>query len=58
VVPGISWQAHVGGLLTGLMIAWGLVKARESHQKAGTVGIFALVIGVIAVATIARFVLG
>jgi membrane associated rhomboid family serine protease len=57
VVPGISWQAHVGGLLTGLMIAWGLVKARESHQKAGTVGIFALVIGVIVVATIARFVL-
>jgi hypothetical protein len=39
------------------MIAWGLVKARKSHQKAGTVGIFALVIGVIVVATIARFVL-
>jgi membrane associated rhomboid family serine protease len=58
VVPGISWQAHVGGLLTGLILAWGLVKSRESHQKLGTFAIFALVIGLLAVALVGRFVLG
>lgn len=57
LVPGISWQAHIGGLLTGLAIAWGLVKARESGGKTSSVGVFSLVTGVIVVLTVARFVL-
>lgn len=32
VVPGISWQAHVGGLLVGALVAGILVKTRGSHQ--------------------------
>lgn len=31
VVPGISWQAHVGGLLTGAALAWGLVKSARGR---------------------------
>lgn len=58
VVPGISWQAHIGGLLTGLALGWGLVKVRESAGKVNTLGVFALVVGVIVVLTVARFVLG
>ena len=57
IVPGISWQAHIGGLLTGLAIAWGLVKARESAKTLGSIGIFLAVFGVIAVLTLTRFIL-
>lgn len=57
VVPGISWQAHIGGLLIGLAIAWGLVKSRESAKTLGSIGIFLAVFGVIAVLTLTRFIL-
>jgi membrane associated rhomboid family serine protease len=57
VVPGISWQAHIGGLLTGLAIAWGLVKSRESAKTLGSIGIFLAVFGLIAVLTLTRFIL-
>lgn len=33
VVPGISWQAHIGGLLVGALVAWILVKTRESSLQ-------------------------
>ena len=32
VVPGISWQAHVGGLITGALVAGILVKTRGAQQ--------------------------
>jgi len=32
VVPGISWQAHIGGLLTGALTAGILVKTRGAQQ--------------------------
>lgn len=32
VVPGISWQAHIGGLLVGALVAGILVKTRGAHQ--------------------------
>lgn len=31
--PNISWEGHLGGLLTGAMVTFGLVQARKLHQK-------------------------
>ncbi|WP_043534604.1 rhomboid family intramembrane serine protease [Actinomyces polynesiensis] len=33
ITPGISWQAHVGGLVTGLVVAW--VFARLARPRRG-----------------------
>ena len=57
IVPGVSWQAHIGGLITGLALAWGLVKAREDGVPGGIPGVFGLSAVVLAVLTGARFVL-
>jgi membrane associated rhomboid family serine protease len=32
VVPGISWQAHIGGLLVGALVAWVMVRTRGKDQ--------------------------
>jgi membrane associated rhomboid family serine protease len=49
-MPGISWQAHVGGLAAGCLVALLYVNTRQLNQKTqqllGLVGIFALVVGV------------
>lgn len=57
VVPGVSWQAHIGGLIAGLAMAWGLVKAREGGVPGGVPGVFGLTAGSMVVLTAARFVL-
>jgi membrane associated rhomboid family serine protease len=33
VVPGISWQAHIGGLAVGALVAWILVRTREASER-------------------------
>ena len=33
VVPGISWQAHIGGLLVGALVAWIFVKTRGNSTR-------------------------
>jgi membrane associated rhomboid family serine protease len=33
VVPGISWQAHIGGLLVGALVAWIFVKTRTNATR-------------------------
>jgi membrane associated rhomboid family serine protease len=33
VVPGISWQAHVGGLIVGALVAWIMVATRAASQR-------------------------
>ena len=57
LVPGVSWQAHIGGLITGLALAWGLVRDRESGFPGGQAGLFGLAFGAQVVLTGARFVL-
>ncbi len=33
VVPGISWQAHIGGLLVGALVAWIFVRTRGNSTR-------------------------
>ena len=33
VVPGISWQAHIGGLLVGALVAWIFVRTRSNSTR-------------------------
>jgi len=33
VVPGIAWQAHLGGLLVGLGMSWAYAHVGRQHQK-------------------------
>ncbi|MCA0438229.1 MAG: rhomboid family intramembrane serine protease [Austwickia sp.] len=57
VVPGISWQGHLGGALAGLAATWGLTTGARSVRPAwiGLVGSIALV--VLGAAIIARYAL-
>ncbi|MFF2850074.1 rhomboid family intramembrane serine protease [Streptomyces sp. NPDC058001] len=46
-VPGIAWQAHVGGLIAGVIIAYGMVHApreRRALVQWGTCGAVLLVV--------------
>jgi membrane associated rhomboid family serine protease len=47
VVPGIAWQAHVGGLITGVVAGAALVYApsdrRTQVQAAGLAGVVVLI---------------
>ena len=40
VVPGISWQAHIGGLAVGILLGWLMVKDRESTSPYGMLKMF------------------
>jgi membrane associated rhomboid family serine protease len=37
-VPGISWQAHIGGLVTGAVIAVAYDRAPAKHRRAVHIG--------------------
>lgn len=52
VVPGISWQAHIGGLLVGALVSWILVQTRDQSRRgrqARYLGLVAAGLAVIAV---------
>ncbi|MCU1437397.1 MAG: yggP [Naasia sp.] len=49
VVRSISWQAHVGGLLTGMLAAWIIVETRKRSQRTRQ----AVLLGAVTVALLA-----
>lgn len=56
VVPGISWQAHIGGLLVGALVAWVLVKTRDAAGQSRQTLLLALVAGGLVAATALRLI--
>lgn len=53
IVPGIAWQAHVGGFVTGLACAGVIALLNKEHLRryalAGLVGVLAVVVAAMAV---------
>lgn len=54
VVPGISWQAHIGGLAVGALVAWILVRTREEARRRQQSGYLVMVgLGLAGIAALA-----
>ena len=47
IVPGISWQAHIGGLITGAVVANIMVKTRGEEPKRQRQGLFLVGLGLV-----------
>ena len=49
IVPGIAWQAHVGGLVAGFAVGWVFTRTRNIRQRPLQIGLLAAaaVIGVV-----------
>ena len=57
VIPGVSWQSHVGGLVVGAVLAWVMLRTRRVDQQRRQAQLIALVgFGLIA-ATLLRVAL-
>lgn len=57
VVPGIAWQAHIGGLIAGALVALVYVKTRRPAQKNRQRLLIGAVVGGLVVLTIVGVVL-
>lgn len=55
VVPSISWQGHLGGLITGTVLGAAYVFAPPEHRRVVGVGATALVAVVLVVLAVARY---
>jgi len=55
LVPGVSWQAHIGGLVVGGACAAVLLRTRRADQQRRQALVIALIGGILVAATIARF---
>ena len=47
IVPGISWQAHIGGLITGAVVANIMVKTRGEEPQRQRRGLFLVGLGLV-----------
>ena len=54
VLPGIDWRAHVGGLMTGAVLAAAYAYAPRSVRLPAQIGASLLVVGVLALAVVVR----
>ncbi len=57
IVPNVSWQAHVGGLVIGAVIALMMVRTRRPAQQRLQIGLIAGVGALLIAMTVLRFVL-
>jgi len=57
VIPGVSWQSHVGGLLVGALCAYVMVRHRRADQQRRQAVLLGLVGVGLAAATVLRVVL-
>jgi membrane associated rhomboid family serine protease len=49
IVPGISWEGHLGGLVTGVLIATVYANTRRANQKGAQIlGVIAVCVGLAA----------
>lgn len=56
-LPGVSWQAHVGGLIAGGLVAFVYMRTRRRDQRMLQVGLLAAVVLLLIVSTVLRFTL-
>ena len=53
VVPGIDWRAHLGGLITGAVLAFAFAHAPRAHRTlvsvSACIGMLVLIVGIVAV---------
>jgi membrane associated rhomboid family serine protease len=54
LIPGVSWQSHLGGLLVGALCAWIMLRTRGTHQRRQQRALIGLVAGGLILATVLR----
>ena len=52
LIPGVSWQSHVGGLVVGAVCAWIMLRTRRADQQRRQTLLIALVAVGLVVATV------